>query len=528
MAEAARHQDVLITELSSIVGADYVLTDAASCRFYTQDIYKQGIPAFAVVQPLNTEELAAVIATTIKAGHAIVPRGGGMSYTGACLPAEPGSIQVDMRRMNRVLEINREDMYVKVECGCTWHELHKALDGSGLRTPFWGPLSGIKASIGGSLSQNGIFWGSGQFGSAADSVISLDVVLADGRMISTGSDAQLNGSPFFRYYGPDLTGLFTCDSGALGFKAVATLRLIPELPVRRFLSFDFDSYKTMLPAMSEISRRGIVMECFAFDPYLQAQRMQRESLAKDVKAFAGVLAASGSISGAIKDGARLALSGRRFMKDVAYSAHIMIEDRTEAGAGAAVQEVRAIAKRHEGKEIKDSIPKILRANPFTPLNNIVGPQGERWVPVHTLVPHSKAVATTAAVKKVFAENAAEIEKYEIGVGFLFATIATNGFVVEPVFFWPDEMMDLHRDTIEPSILKKLPGFEKNAAAREMVEKIRQELIDLFCELGGIHLQIAKSYNYREGIKPDNWKLIQSIKQLVDPDKRINPKSLGLD
>ena len=48
----------------------------------------------------------------------------------------------------------------------------------------------------------------------------------------------------------------------------------------------------MLPAMSEISRRGIAMECFGFDPFLQSQRLQRESLAKDVKALAGVLKAS--------------------------------------------------------------------------------------------------------------------------------------------------------------------------------------------------------------------------------------------
>jgi FAD/FMN-containing dehydrogenase len=57
-------------------------------------------------------------------------------------------------------------------------------------------LSGIKATIGGGLSQNSIFWGSGQFGSAVDSVISLDVVLADGSLVTTGSGAQINSSPF--------------------------------------------------------------------------------------------------------------------------------------------------------------------------------------------------------------------------------------------------------------------------------------------------------------------------------------------
>ena len=87
-----------------------------------------------------------------------------------------------------------------------------------------------------------------------------------------------------------------------------------------------------------------------------------------------------------------------------------------------------------------------------------------------------------------------------GVGYLFATIAQNGFVIEPVFFWPDELADVHRDTIEPQILNRIDGFDKNLAAREAVSAMRAELVDLFCAVGGIHLQIAKSYKYQEGLR----------------------------
>ena len=374
------------------------------------------------MRPGDTGALAAVVAAATGAGHAVIPRGGGMSYSGGYLAVEDDSIVVDMRRMNRVIHIDRDDMYVTVECGCTWKALHEALEGTGLRTPFWGTLSGISATVGGGMSQNGIFWGSGRHGTAVESLLSLKVVLADGRILDTGAAAQHNGVPFFRHYGPDLTGLFAADTGALGFKATATLRLVPEPQERRFASFDFPGVEAIVPAMSAIARAGVAAECFGFDPFLQQQRMQRESVIKDVKALAGVLKSSGSIGRALRDGASVALSGRSYMKDVSHSLHLIFEERTGQAADAALEEARSICAHHDGREIADSIPRILRANPFTPLNNVLGPRGERWVPVHVLVPHSRALAVTAAVEAFFERNAGTIERFDIGVG-------TSGFEV---------------------------------------------------------------------------------------------------
>ena len=250
----------VLESLVSIVGADHVLTDAHSVSLYAQDVHTKGLPALAIVQPDSTDELAAVVAAVTESGHAVIARGGGMSHTSGYVPKEEGSIVVDMRRMDRILEINAEDMYVTVQCGCTWDALHTALEGTGLRTPFWGTLSGIRATVGGGMSQNSIFWGSARHGTAADSVIGLEVVLADGSVVKTGAHAQKNGTPFFRHFGPDLTGLFTCDTGAFGFKATATLRLIPECGERLFASFDFADEAAIVKAMSDISRAGIAAE----------------------------------------------------------------------------------------------------------------------------------------------------------------------------------------------------------------------------------------------------------------------------
>ena len=528
MSAARPEGIVIVSALVDIVGEGRVLTDDYSTSLYAQDVYTKSTPALAVVQPDSAEQLSAVVKAVTEAGHAIIARGGGMSYTSGIVPAEAGTVIVDTQSMNRVLEINETDMFVSVQSGCTWESLHKALEGSGLRTPYWGTLSGRHATVGGSVSQNSIFWGSSRHGSAADSVVGLEVVLADGSLVRTGAGAQKNGSPFFRHYGPDLTGLFTCDTGALGLKASVTLRLIPESRHRASLSFDFPDYPALVAAMSDISRANVADECFAFDPYLQAVRMQRESLMSDVKKFAGVLKSGDSLLGAIKDGAKVAMAGRGFMKDVQYSLHVMIEERIEAAASAAADTVREIGERHGGKAIENSIPKILRANPFGPLNNMVGPNGERWTPVHTLVPHSKAASTMDAVTALLAERSGDMEAHGIGAGFLLATVSTNCFVIEPVFFTPDALTEIHRETVEQDVLKRMPGFDANPDAAKVTADVRQALIDLFCEIGGVHLQIGKAYPYREGLRPESWRVIEDVKKALDPKGRINPGSLGLE
>ncbi|MEM1092444.1 MAG: FAD-binding oxidoreductase [Pseudomonadota bacterium] len=522
----ARSNDTLTDQLIHLLGADRVAVDDETITLMSQDVYKHGEPVAVVVRPESTEQLSQVVAAAAAAGQAVIARGGGMSYTSGYLAVQPGSVLVDMSGMNKVLEVNEQDMYVTVQCGCTWMDLHDALKGTGLRTPYWGTLSGITATVGGGLSQNSIFWGSGQFGTCVDSVIGMEVVMADGEVLATGSGAQPNGSPFFRHYGPDLTGLFSGDNGALGLKATATFRLIPELEERRYLSFAFENYDNLLAAMSEVARQGLAMECFAFDPCLTGMRMQRESLAKDVKSLAGVMKASGSVGGAIKSGLKVAMAGRRFMEDANYSVHIMVEERVAEAADAAAAAIQKICEGSNGEALDDSIPRILRANPFTPLNNVVGPNGERWAPIHAMLPHSKVAQVTRQIYELEQREAETLERHQIQVGFLFATVSTNCFCLEPVFFWPDAMKELHDLTVEAPVRKRLKGFDEDLTARAEVQRLRKEMVDIFAAAGAAHLQVGKTYPLHQ-IKPRSWQALNEIKQALDPAHRINPGSLGL-
>jgi len=515
--------------LKQALGSDHVSEDEAARAFFSQDIWAKGKLADFIISPKTTEELSGAVKIAARKNIPLNPRGGGMSYTKGFIPSKEKTGILDLSGMNKILEINVEDMYVSVQAGVTWQQLYEALKPHGVRTPFWGPLSGSRSTIGGGISNNNAFFGAGTFGTSTQSVTSLTVVLADGSIVKTGTAGNKNAKPFYRHYGPDLTGLFLGDAGALAYKAEISLRLIKTPPAEGFASFEFDDRDGWSRAQVEMSRLGLACELFGFDPNLQAVRMKRASLTSDVKSLANVITKQkGGILKGLKEGAKVAVAGRKYMDNVAYSVHFMVEGHSEAEVDAKVDTLKDIAIAHSGREIENSIPKIMRANPFGPLNNILGPQGERWVPIHGIVPMGDGEACLKDIEALFSLMKDELREHEITTGYLLTTLSTNGFLIEPVFIWPEEIWALHEDTVDAGVLKRIKRFEKNPEATAIVEQARQGILDVFSKYGAAHFQIGRTYPYRENRDDAAWKLLDDIKSIIDPNRTINSGALGLD
>jgi len=497
-----------------------ILTDPVTLDFYAHDIYQRGADLLAVVRPKNKDELSVAVAAATSQNIAVIPRGGGMSYTGGYTSNQPGAVLFDLAAMDRILEINETDMTVTVEAGCTWADLYQALQPKGLRTPFWGTLSGLQASVGGGMSQNGIFWGSGRYGSAAQSCVAMEVVLADGTILGTGAN-------FTRPYGPDLTGIFLADTGALGIKATITLRLIPEAQAHGYASFSFETHQDALAALAEIERSGVSSECFGFDPSLNAIRMKRDSLTSDAKALGKMMKKQGSVWGAIKEGAKVVAAGRDFMDEAKFSLHVLTEARIQAAANDDLERARKMALAHGATETENTIPKIIRANPFGPLNSMLGPEGQRWAPVHGLLPHSRTVACYDAIKALFAEHREEMDELGIFTGTLMSAVSGSGAIIEPCLYWPDASNPLHRDSVEDAHLAKLPKLDANPAAWAFAQRMKQALVDLFHDHGAAHFQIGRTYRYRDSLDPAADALLVDLKKSLDPKGLMNLGSLGL-
>lgn len=518
-----------INTLTQVLGADNVSTDADLRNLYSQDIWAKGTLADFVISPETTEQLSDAVKIASRKNIKLNPRGGGMSYTKGYAPNQEKTGMLDFSKMNAILEINTDDMYVTVQAGVTWQQLYEALKPLGYRTPFWGPLSGSQSTIGGGLSNNNAFFGAGTFGTSTESVTALTVVLADGTIVKTGTSGNKNAKPFYRHYGPDLTGLFLGDAGALAYKAEASLRLIPLPPSEGFASYEFDDVGNWVRALQDMGRLGLACELFSFDPNLQRVRMKRASLTADVKSLTNVVTQQkGGLLKGLKEGAKVALAGRGYMDDVAYSLHFMVEGHSEAEVDAKIKTLKGLAEEYGGTKIENSIPKIIRANPFGPLNNILGPQGERWVPIHGIVSMSDGQDCFADIENLFSSMEAEFEKHEITIGYLLTTLSTNGFLIEPVFIWPEEIWNIHETTVEASTLKRIKRFDKNPDATLCVEAARQGILDIFAKYGAAHFQIGRTYPYKDNREDSAWALLDNIKSLIDPSRTINSGSLGLD
>jgi D-lactate dehydrogenase (cytochrome) len=518
----------LVNQLQSILGAEHVSADLPTREFYSRDLsFRPYETAAVVVRPGNVDGLSAAVAAATAAGHAVVARGGGMSYTSGYTPERRDTVLVDMRRMNRVLEINREDMYVVVECGCTWKNLFEALNPLGLRTPYWGPLSGMYATVGGALSQNSLFHGSGTERTVAESVLGLKVVLADGSVLTTGSGAHKTSNAFWRHFGPDVTGLFTADTGAFGVKAVAVLRLLTLQKHTAYLSYKFDTLEQMLRAQLRIARLGISSECYGFDPYYNGGFEKQGITFEEGLSIMGKVARKGGLKG-LAGAAKMAMGGKRILKNVPYSLHMTFDGHTETVAAEHMDLGADICAEEGGTEMVNSIPQVFRANPFGGVRTVLlGSDGEIWIPVHGFFPLSKAIPAAQAVEKWLAEKKPLFDQWGIKTSYL-TCFAGAEFVIEPSLYWHDQLGEFRLSLIEPEFAEKWKDIPPNEARRKVALQLRDELRDIFDRNGGLHLQIGKYYPYTELMNNEALpKVLNGVKDLLDPRRLVNPGSLGL-
>lgn len=519
----------LVDQLRASMGDQAITDDYKQREYFSRDLSFEPLEvADLIVAPTDVESLSKAVAAAFESGYAIVPRGGGLSYTSGYQPQKAKSMLVDMRELNNIVEINVEDMYVRVECGCTWKKLYEALKKHGVRTPYFGPLSGKYATVGGALSQNSLFLGSGLYHTVAESCIGLDIVLADGSVVTTGSAAHKNGTPFYRQFGPDMTGLFTADTGAFGIKAVATLRLIEYPQVTESASFAFLTLEDMLEAQAAVSKRRIASECYGFDPYYNRSFENLGfTLKEKVQKLGGIAKSGKNLFGGAKKILSVAKGGQGVLSKVDYSLHVVVDGVTREAVESHLSIVREICTE-KGSEINNSLPIAFRAEPFGSVRTILlGSEGECWIPVHGFFPLSKAITAVRKTEEFVHANRALMDAHGIKVSYLTCFSGTE-FVVEPSFYWRDGLGPLRLDLIEPEFRKQWGAIPENPEVRQIVLTLRKQLKEVFYDLGACHLQIGKYYRFRDSIEnPKYWDLISGMKSIVDPENKMNPGCLGL-
>lgn len=525
-AELSPQLPAVLNQLESLLGRENVISDETERRFYSTDIYREGRLPIAVLRPASTADVSQIVQLATGSGLSVVPRGGGASYTDGYAPTESESLLIDTSRMDKILEINTRDMYVVVQVGVTWARLNEALQAEGLRTPFYGPFSGLAATVGGSLSQNSVTWGTGVFGISGETPLGVEVVLGNGEVIRTGSWGAANSVPFLRSYGPDLTGLFMGDCGALGIKTAVALRLMKRNSHVMGLSFGFKDFRSMALGMEAAAKEGLNLTNFGLDPALQQGQLGKADAATALQSAAAVFRTSRNVFDGTKQVLKMALAGRGFLRGAVFSAHWLVDGIDDASCRAAVARLRSALQPY-GAEVPATVPTVAYAMPFMPLYNVRSPLGERWVPVHGILPFSRVEAFRADLSAYYEKHAEEMKRLKVRYGAMFMTVSTNAFLYEPVFYWEDVTNITQERLLPEGYAATLPKFPDNPEGRRLVDEMKHGIADLFHEHGAAHLQIGKFYPYMRGRDPSTAKLIREIKQLVDPKGRLNPGALGL-
>ena len=204
-----------IAEISTFLGQRLTRSKSDLDLHARSESHFPPAPPDAVAYPETTEEVAQIVRACAKAGCPVIGWGTGTSLEGQAQAFE-GGISVDFSRMNRVLDIQPQDMDATVQPGVTRQDLNAALRATGL---FFPVDPGANASLGGMAATRASGTTAVRYGTMRDNVLALEVVTATGEIIRTGTRARKSAS------GYDLTGLFVGAEGTLGLITELTLRL---------------------------------------------------------------------------------------------------------------------------------------------------------------------------------------------------------------------------------------------------------------------------------------------------------------
>jgi alkyldihydroxyacetonephosphate synthase len=200
-----------------------------------------------VVTPTSTADVVTVLRYANEARLPVVPYGGGSGVCGAVLPG-PETIVVDMRRLDKLLELNETALQATVQAGMYGHHFEAALDERGYTMGHW-PQSVSLSTVGGWVATRAAGQFSTRYGSIEDMLLGLEAVLADGRIV------RIKPTPR-RAAGPDLRHIFLGAEGTAGIVTELTLKVMPTPESRKMLSFAFPDFDAGLDALRHIVRAG--------------------------------------------------------------------------------------------------------------------------------------------------------------------------------------------------------------------------------------------------------------------------------
>lgn len=255
-ARVLAEKALIVKRLRAILPRDSVIDDPAETRAYECDaLSAYRCAPLAVVLPRTTEEVAACLKLCHEMGVPVVPRGAGTSLAGGSMPSAD-AVVLGLARMNRVLEVDYANRFIRVEAGRTNLSVTGAIEGEGW---FYAPdpSSQLACAIAGNIGMNSGGAHCLKYGVTTNNLLGVKLVTMQGEVVEIGG-------PYCDAGGLDLLGVICGSEGQLGVVTEATLRILRQPEGARPVLIGFSSNEVAGACVADIIRAGILPVAIEF------------------------------------------------------------------------------------------------------------------------------------------------------------------------------------------------------------------------------------------------------------------------
>jgi glycolate oxidase len=450
---------IYLSELREFLRDDQIMIGREDRSVYGHDgtALLHGMPE-CVVLPETVDQVARLLKLASFHEVPVVTRGSGTGLSGGSVPS-PGSIVATLVRMNRVLEIDKENLTMTVEPGVLTQEVYDAAAGAGL---FYPPDPGsIKIStIGGNVANNSGGLRGLKYGVTRNYVMALQVVMADGQILETGTKCVKDVAGF------TLKDLFIGSEGTLGVITRITLKLVPPPEAKQTMLAQFDTMGAAAETISAIIHDKIVpctLEFLDRTTLMCVEDFAKIGLPTDVEAL-------------------LLIEVDGHPAEVAEQARQIEAIATEKGA----REVRVAGSEKEAENLatarRSAFSALARLAPTVFLEDVT-------------VPRSELARMIARIQEIGV-------RHEVKIG-------TFGHMGD--------------GNLHPTILTNERNEEEIRRAEEAMREIFEYAVELGGTITGEHgVGLAKKAYLPQALGPVAMDLMKQLKRTFDPKGILNP------
>jgi glycolate oxidase len=454
-----------IKALQNIVGDENVKADKAHMIAYSYDATRTRFEPDAVVFPRDKHDISKILKYCNENQIIIVPRGAGSGFTGGALPANGGIILSLERYMNKLIEIDMDNMVAVVQPGLINMDLQRAVEEVGLFYPP-DPASEEYSTLGGNVSENAGGMRAAKYGITKDYVVALEAVLPNGEIIKAGKKTIKDVA------GYNIAGILTASEGTLAVITEITLKLIPKPKYKKTYMGIFPTVNDAMNAVFKSLANGANPVAMEFLDKLVVDAL-KEKLGVELPADAGGILV-GDVDGSLMD-------------EVDFQLDVLDKSFKENGATEFI-----IAKDDE--EVKKLWFARRNASPSVTI------YGSKKLNEDISVPRSKLPEALDGIYAIGDKYGFKVPCFgHAGDGNIHVNVMVDGSN-------PQELEDGHK----------------------AIEEIFQFVVDMGGTLSGEHgIGTSKAPFMSIAFSDAEMELFRSIKKAFDPNNILNPFKMGL-